>query len=218
VTGTGGVVGTGGSPATGGVVGTGGSPATGGVVGTGGSPAAGGTGGFMLIGPIDKSSEQPLTPTLSWSPAEGATAYVVEVAYFTNFPSTDVFQATVDGSTTQITVPTGRLQAGAIYYWRVTAQKGNAQTIAPNAPRWFSSPYLVPGAHGLDVTPDDKKVVVASDADDGSIYVIDLGSRQVGAIPTGLQSHAVGLAVAPDGKHALATLVSNAADGVNGWP
>jgi len=213
--GTGGV-GTGGIVATGGIVGTGGIVATGGIVGTGGSGPSGPPSAFALLLPIDASSAQPLTPTLSWYPAQGADSYTVEVATTSDFGSSDLVTQTVDGSVNQLTLPSLVLSQGVIYYWRVTAYNGSDYTISSDAPRWFSSPYLVRAAHGLDVTPDGTRVVVASQLNDGPVDVIDLAAHSVSEIQTGVHSNPMGVAVSPDGKHALATLLTNATDGVNG--
>lgn len=214
-----GAVGTGGT----GAVGMGGIPATGGTTATGGSPGTGGTGpvdapgAFDLIGPGQGSSAQPLTPQLSWQASAGATAYAVEIATSPAFGSADVFSQMVNGSTTTLTVPASTLLPGVVYYWRVSAENsGTDYTIATGAPQWFSSPYQVDGAHGLAVTPDGSRVVVASDVSDGTVDIIDLTTHTVGGIQTGLHSKPVGVAVAADGKQALATLVANAADGING--
>ncbi|HXU62215.1 MAG TPA: hypothetical protein VN962_10965, partial [Polyangia bacterium] len=213
-TGAGGVTGTGGT----GALATGGTGAvgTGGIVGTGGTGAVGAPGAFGLIAPVGGSSAQPLTPQLSWQPAAGATAYAVEIATSADFGNDDVYSQVVDGATTRLTVPAATLVPGVVYFWRVSAENGNDYTVATGSPQWFSSPYVVAGAHGLAVTPDGREVIVASDVNDGPIDVIDLTTHIVGAIQTGQHSSPVGVAIAPDGKHALATLVADPPSGVNG--
>ena len=148
-------------PGTGGqtVTGTGGS----GVVGTGGTGPAGAPGPFGLQSPVQGSSAQSLTPQLSWEAAEGATTYAVEIATSASFGNSDVFQQIVDAPATTLTVPAATLEPGVIYSWRVSAQNGADYTIATDAPRWFSSPYVVPGAHGIGATPNGHTLVVASE-------------------------------------------------------
>ncbi|MFL5307981.1 MAG: WD40 repeat domain-containing protein [Polyangia bacterium] len=223
VTGTGGTVSGTGGFATGGTgtggFGTGGT-GTGGF-GTGGTVATGGVGGgspapFALISPVQGSSAQSGTPTLSWQPSSGAASYAVEVATSVRFGNDDVFQNILDAPATSVLVPAGTLLPGVVYYWRVSAENGANYTIATGAPQWFSIPYHVAGAHGLAATSDGTELLVASDVNDGAIDVVDLTTHTVGAIPTGVHSHAVGLAISPDGLHALVTLLSNGADGVNG--
>lgn len=210
--GTGAVVATGGT----GAVGTGGVGATGGTLATGGTGPSGPPGAFTLAGPANASSGLSLTPALSWNAATGATSYTVEVATTTNFGNTDVVQQNVAATVTQLAIPTATLTQGVVYYWRVSALNGADYTIASDAPRWFSVPYLVTGAHGLDVTPDGTRLVVASHVNNGPIDVIDLVAHTVSEIPTGVHSAPIGVAVSPDGKQALATLAANATDGANG--
>jgi DNA-binding beta-propeller fold protein YncE len=215
-TGTGGQIatGTGGTGAVG--TGTGGDSATGGAVGTGGTGATGAPGPFGLQSPVQGSSAQSLTPQLSWDAAEGATTYAVEISTSTAFGTTDVFQQIVDAPATTLSVPTATLAPGVIYYWRVSAQSGTDYTIATGAPQWFSSPYLVPGAHGIGATPDGRRLVVASEVNSGPIALIDLASHTVATIDTGVNSEPIGIAIAPDGQEAVATLLTTGTNGVNG--
>jgi hypothetical protein len=211
--------GAGGSSATG----TGGSSATG--TGGGGGSGGGGTGGtgtvgapgpFGLVAPIPDSSAQSVTPTLSWEAAAGATTYAVEIATSRTFGTSDVYQQVVNAGTTSVTVPAAMLEAGVVYFWRVSAQHGADYTVATGAPQWFSSPYHVPGAHGLAATPDGSEVLVASGINNGPVDVIDLATHTVWPIETGVASQPVGVAISPNGHQALVTLVTNGVNGVNG--
>ena len=98
----------------------------------------------------------------------------------------------------------------------MSAENSSDVTLATGAPQWFSSPYQVAGAHGLAATPDGTEVVVASNVADGDVDVINLAAHAVTAIATNLHSSPVGVAVAPDGRHALATVVTDDVGGVNG--
>ena len=188
--------------------------------GRSGSGGASGTapGTFALTLPLNGSSAQTLTPMLQWDPADGATAYHVEVATTSaSFGTADVVDQTVTGPTTSFLVAASKLTAGVIYQWRVTATNGAGMTVATGAPRRFSSPYLVSGAHGIGVTPDGAKLVVASDVNNGPIAIITLASHAITAsISTGVASQPMGIAVSPDGTQALATLLTNGGGGVNG--
>jgi hypothetical protein len=214
----------GGSSATGvGGAGSGGSATgSGGVggslTGTGGSSSVPLPGAFGLTSPLHGSSAQPLGPQLTWEASDNAASYTVEVATSTSFGSaTDVGSQTVDGATTSVTLPANTLTPGVIYYWRVTAVNATGSTVATDAPRWFSSPYLVAGAHGLGVTPDGSRLVVASGVNNGPIDVISLANHTVAAeVSTGVASQPIGLAISPDGADALATLLTNGPGGVNG--
>jgi DNA-binding beta-propeller fold protein YncE len=200
------------APGTGGQSGAlGGSSGNGGATGTAPGP-------FALTLPLHGSSAQPLTPMLQWDPANGATAYRVEIAATgASFGTADVVDQTVSGTTTSFMVASSALTAGVIYQWRVTATNGAGATVATGAPRRFSSPYAIAGAHGIGVTPDGAKLVVASDVNNGPIAIITLASHAVTAsISTGVASQPMGIAVSPDGTQALATLLTNGSGGVNG--
>jgi len=189
----------------------------GGGTGTGGIVAGNPPGAFGLITPLDGSSAQALTPMLTWDPASAASGYVVEIATAPGFGAADVVQETVAGTATGYMVPALALMPGVIYYWQVTAVNAVGATASSGAARRFSSPYVVPGAHGIAATPDGAELVVASDVNNGPIKIIDLAAHDVWAsISTGVASQPKAIAVSPDGTEALATLLTNGASGVNG--
>jgi len=220
-TGGGGTSGTGGAggDGVGGVTGSGG---TNGAGGAGGTSATGGSGAlappsaFTLVAPLQGSSAQPLTPDLQWNAADGATSYTVEVATAATFGVTDVVNQFVGGTATDFTIPASTLEAGVIYFWRVTAVNGGGSTVATAASLWFSSPYLISGAHGIAVTPDGTRLVVASDINNGPIDVVTIATRAITSVGTGVPSQPMGVALSPDGTQALATLLTNGNGGVNG--
>jgi DNA-binding beta-propeller fold protein YncE len=219
-----GSTGTGGSGAGAtGVTGTGGTGEVGGGGATGGTTAGtGGTGpllppgAFTLVTPLEGSSAQPLTPDLQWNAADGATSYIVEVATTSAFGASDLLSQSLGATTTDFTVPDGTLSAGIIYYWRVTAANDGGATAATGAPQWFSSPYLVRGAHGVAVTPDGSELVVASDVNNGPIDIVALATGEITSVGTGIASQPMGVAVSPDGSTALVTLLTNGNGGING--
>lgn len=71
-----------------------------------------------LVSPANGVTGISLTPTLVWNSSPGADNYTVQVATNTSFNSPVVNTTT---SNTQYTVPSGRLQGGTLYYWRVNA-------------------------------------------------------------------------------------------------
>ncbi len=188
----------------------------GGTAGGGGTSSPNAPGAFTLVSPLQGSSAQPLTPTLQWNASDSASSYTVEVATNTSFGTTDVVNQSVSAPMTELMVATP-LTAGVIYYWQVTAVNAGGMIVSTGAPQRFSSPYVVAGAHGIAVTPDGTKVVVASDINNGPIDIITLASHAVTAsISTGVASQPMGVAVSPDGTQALATLLTNGNGGVNG--
>jgi DNA-binding beta-propeller fold protein YncE len=186
-------------------------------VGTGGTVGGNPPGAFALVSPLDGSSAQALTPTLTWDPSSAAAAYVVEIATTPSFGAADVVTRTVSAPGTDFTVAAATLTAGVVYYWQVSAVNSAGSTSSTGFARRFSSPYLVPGAHGIAATPDGTELVVASDVNSGPIKVIDLVAHAVTAsISTGVASQPKAVAVSPDGTEALATLLTNGPGGVNG--
>lgn len=182
----------------------------------GGADAVAPPGAFTFVSPVQGSSAQPLTPDLQWGAADGADSYTVEVATSTTFGATNVLSQSVVAPATDLTVAGSTLTAGVIYYWRVTAVNAAGSTVATGAPRRFSSPYVVAGAHGVAVTPDGTTLVVASDVNGGPIDIIDLTTHAITSISTGVASQPMGVAISPDGTQALATLLTNGNGGVNG--
>jgi DNA-binding beta-propeller fold protein YncE len=219
--GTGGSVGASGTGGLGAGTGLGGAgalggSASGGTTGTGGAGVVTPPGAFSLVDPIQGSSAQPLTPDLQWSPADGADAYSVEIATSATFGSTDVVAQAVDGSAIDFTVPASTLEPGVLYYWRVTAQNAGGSTAATGGPQWFTCPYSIQNAHGIGVTPDGTRLVVASDGNNGPIDIITLASHEILSLGTGTASQPMGVAISPDGTEALATLLTNGSGGING--
>jgi DNA-binding beta-propeller fold protein YncE len=186
--------------------------------GVGGPGGAGPPGPFDMLTPSQGSSTELLPAELQWALSRRADSYVVEVATSSTFGSTDVVDQTVDGSTTDLVVPASALQPGVVYYWRVTASNSFGSTMALESPSWFSSPYLIAGAHGIGVTPDGTRLVVASDIEGGPVDVVNLSTHQIAPISTGNDAEPTGVAISPDGTQALVTLVVDyyAAQGTNG--
>jgi DNA-binding beta-propeller fold protein YncE len=214
--GTGGSISTSGAGGTGAGTGLGGTGALGGITGTGGTGVVTPPGAFSLVDPIEGSSAQPLTPDLQWSPAEGADSYVVEVAISSAFGSGDIVDQTVDGSAIDFIVPASTLEPGVLYYWRVTAENAGGSAAATGGPQWFTCPYSIPGAHGIGVTPDGTRLVVASDVNNGPIDIVTLATHEITSLSTGIASQPMGVAISPDGTEALATLLTNGTSGING--
>jgi len=82
----------------------------------------------LLIAPADGAILTILTPTLQWSSVQGAMWYRVYIGKGTGESSlVQVLNRVVDpkaGDTQQFKIPSGVLQAGNMYYWRVLAGAG----------------------------------------------------------------------------------------------
>src|SRR5450432_1722398 len=191
-----------------GVAGGGGAPGNGGVGGAGGASGAGGSGSDILPGPFTMSmptNGSPnigTSPLLTWTTAQNAVSYDVEVSTSATFdgPAT----TKVSGTTGNALSWTAPLVPGQIYYWRVDAVAlGGFSTTASNAPFSMSVPVAVGvSPHGVAVTPNGKSVVVGNDAKPGSVTVLDLATMQATAIGVSGQPGVV--AVTPDSKTVLA--------------
>lgn len=97
---------------------------TGWVVGMGGIVMKTTNGGMTvpaapnLISPANNSYVANTNPVMTWSTSSGATNYTIQIS------STNTFSSIVDSATittTNYTVPNGKLTVGSSYYWRVKA-------------------------------------------------------------------------------------------------
>ncbi|MCE7943730.1 MAG: hypothetical protein DYG95_19285 [Chlorobi bacterium CHB1] len=72
----------------------------------------------VLLTPANSADGQPLTPTLSWQPAAGATSYRLQISTGADF-STTVFD---DSTLSATSWPAGPLANNTLYHWRVNAK------------------------------------------------------------------------------------------------
>ncbi|KAF0142156.1 MAG: fibronectin type III domain-containing protein, partial [Stygiobacter sp.] len=75
----------------------------------------------LLASPINSSTGVPTNPLLSWSAADGAASYNLQVSSSSAFSSITVDQKGITGTSSQI----NGLTAGITYYWRVNATNTN---------------------------------------------------------------------------------------------
>jgi DNA-binding beta-propeller fold protein YncE len=206
----------GGSSGSGVAGGGGGAQGSGGVGGAGGASGAGGTvsdilpGPFTMSMPTNGSPNIGTSPLLTWTTAQNAVSYDVEVSMSAMFdgPATTKVSGTTGKNALSWTAP---LVPGQIYYWRVDAVAlGGFSTTASNAPFTMSVPVAVGvSPHGVAVTPNGKSVVVGNDAKPGSVTVLDLATMQATAIGVSGQPGVV--AVTPDSKTVLAAQTNTVA-------
>lgn len=167
--------------------------------------AAGGgaPGAFSLTYPGNGYTAVLVTPTLTWDESLDAATYTVEVATSSTFGATDVVNQTGLTAATY-DVPASMLNAGVIYYYRVTAVNSSGSTISTGAPYWFSSPiYLgIDSPNYVAVTPDGTGALVTNNTAAGNVKLVSLTTHAVtDTITTG--SYTAGVAVTPDGATAV---------------
>jgi len=160
-------------------------------------------GGFTLGQPANRSAGASTTPQFSWQSSSGATSYTIEVATSSSFGSSDVINQS--GITTTGFTPTSALQAGTVYFWRVTAVNSGGATVATNAPFEFSAPIAVGNSPGeVAVTPDGARALVVNSANPGTVTIVSLSTKAVtGSIMVG--AYPRGIAIRPDGAEAVVT-------------
>ncbi len=101
-----------------------------------------------LIAPTDAEAGVPMTGTLSWLLAQGASGYYVSLG--TDNPPTDVHNMADAGNS--LTFDYASLAAGTTYYWQVVPYNPNGS--APNCPVWsFTTFNDIPNPATL-VSPD----------------------------------------------------------------
>jgi hypothetical protein len=101
-----------------------------------------------LLTPPEGASDQPTTPTFTWSAVEQAAAYDLQVATDIGFTSIVVDAANL--ASTSYT-PAADLETGTYYYWRVRAH--NACGIGEFTPPFIFSTVVAAGDCPLTATP-----------------------------------------------------------------
>jgi len=71
----------------------------------------------VLISPLNGATNQSVTPTLDWNDVFGTDGYKVNVSHDSLFNTVPI--DTTLGTTSQYTIPAGRLNGSTSYYWRV---------------------------------------------------------------------------------------------------
>ncbi len=94
-----------------------------------------------LIAPTDTETGVPMTGTLDWNFAQGASGYYVNLG--TDNPPSNVYNMSDAGNNTDVNY--SALTAGTTYYWQVIPYNINGQT--PNCPVWsFTTFNDIPNA------------------------------------------------------------------------
>lgn len=113
------------------------------------------TGGFsipsapVLISPANNSVNILPTPTLTWNTSAGATQYKVQIS---TVPIFSVISDSATITSTNYSVPSGKLSPGYTYYWRANAS--NSYGISPWSTVWNFSTSVLPPAPTLISPPN----------------------------------------------------------------
>lgn len=90
---------------------------------------------LLLIEPINNSSVNSYTPMIKWQPFSGAVSYQLKVSTDANFITPGALDTAI--TATELSMPQGRLQTGAYYYWKVKADLGSGNFSASSEIRRF---------------------------------------------------------------------------------
>lgn len=113
------------------------------------------TGGYsipaapVLVSPANNSINVSPTPTLTWNASIGATQYKVQIS---TVPLFNVITDSAIVSTTNYSIPNGKLSPGYTYYWRVSAS--NIIGVSPWSSIWNFSTSVTPPAPVLISPPN----------------------------------------------------------------
>lgn len=94
---------------------------------------------FSLISPENNSTNVSLTPVFSWTESTGEDTYTLEIATDSNFSLIIFSNNSIPMNTTNYQLPSGILNLGKTYYWRVIAVNTLGQTVASGAPFFFTT-------------------------------------------------------------------------------
>ena len=98
---------------------------------------------FTLLSPANGATDVSLTLTLAWSPAAGATNYIVEIDTESGFNVPLTLTATAGGAGA-FSVRGGTLAYSTAYFWRIRAENTGGTTLAGNGPYGFTTQAAPP--------------------------------------------------------------------------
>ncbi len=94
--------------------------------------------GFDLLSPSNGAVGIGPTPTLKWEDVGSETGYLLEIDAEATFQTPLVYVKALSSNQTSAMVPSGILQTGKTYFWRVTATNSTNQLRATNGPFSFT--------------------------------------------------------------------------------
>jgi len=155
----------------------------------------------VLISPANNSVDISLTPTLTWGAVGGADNYTVQISTTPNFL---VYNDSITTTNIQYTVPSGKLQEGYTYFWRVKASNSIGSSswssvwnfathIGPEAPTLVSP---LNGATGIILTP----TLDWNDVPAATGYLVEISPNSSFSIITDSATVTVSQRTVPAGK------------------
>lgn len=93
----------------------------------------------VLISPLNGATNQSVTPTLDWNDVFGTDGYKVNVSHDSLFNTVPI--DTTLGTTSQYTIPAGRLSGSTSYFWRVRGF--NTGGFGPWSVTWKFSTMII---------------------------------------------------------------------------
>jgi len=119
-----------------------------------------------LVSPADASTVETLTPTMQWQASADATSYGIQIASDSGFSNLLVNQTGI--TATSYTVPSGKLEDGKTYYWRVNA------TNATGTSSWTTARSFKVKLQGAAL-----KVVATSPQTAGTPFTVEVKAESV---------------------------------------
>jgi len=104
-----------------------------------------------LSSPADAATGQPLSLTLSWNAATGATSYQLQVSTVSSFASTVFDNAALTGTSQAV----GPLSYNTTYHWRVRANNANNASAYSTTRNFTTVPNTAPVATAQAVTVNE---------------------------------------------------------------
>jgi subtilisin-like proprotein convertase family protein len=130
----------------------------------------------VLLDPPDAAGGVHIRPELSWSAADEATSYLLEIATDAGF-SDVVYSATVSGTSH---TPTSSLDPVSTYYWRVTA--GNLCGNQPSAARSFVTAAVIVSCAVFPSSDVPLRIPPGSATQGVTDSILTIGAGQGGSI------------------------------------
>jgi tetratricopeptide (TPR) repeat protein len=129
-----------------------------------GSPTRGGIGEGPALVPLSPAltAVRSTNPTLRWEPTPGAQRYKITIAYPKNKENGRVIRQEIVESQTQLTLPSGALKQGQIYFWQVETVVEGRVRISPAVGFWALSEKTLHAVEAVERDYNSSALTLAS--------------------------------------------------------